>query len=105
MITGEGIQEAKEVIASGGVDDLIYPWKQIRILRTGLVETSEVYAEAPTAISLWNDHQISNPCGVGYLAYQLGLLPLLNFLDDEVLFLLRLLPCLLLHWVCLRAHS
>jgi hypothetical protein len=26
-------------------------------------------------------------------------------LDDEVLFLLHLLPCLLLHWVCLRAHG
>jgi hypothetical protein len=26
-------------------------------------------------------------------------------LDDEVMFLLRLLPCLLLHGVCLRAHG
>jgi hypothetical protein len=40
---------------------------------------------------------------VGYLAYQLGLLQLLYFLDDKVLFLLRLLPGLLLHGVCLRA--
>jgi hypothetical protein len=74
MITGEGIQEAKEVLASGGVDDLIYPWEQIRILRTGIVETCKVHAEAPTAISLWDNNQISNPGGVGYLAYQLGLL-------------------------------
>jgi hypothetical protein len=52
MITGEGIQEAKEVATGGGVDNLIYPWEWIRILRTGFVETCEVHAEAPTAISL-----------------------------------------------------
>jgi hypothetical protein len=74
MIAGEGIQEAKEVTARGGVDDLIYPWEWIRILGTGLVETCEVHAEAPTAISLWDNHQIGNLGGVGYLAYQLGLL-------------------------------
>jgi hypothetical protein len=74
MIAEEGIQEAKEVIACGGVDDLIYPWERVRILRTSLVETSKVYAEAPTAISFWHDHRINNPCGVSYLAYQLGLL-------------------------------
>jgi hypothetical protein len=74
MITGEGIQEAKEVAAGGGVDDLIYPWERIRILGTGLVETCKVHAEAPTAISLWDNYRIGNPGGVGYLAYQLGLL-------------------------------
>jgi hypothetical protein len=74
MITREGIQEAKEVAAGGGVDDLIYPWERIRILRTGFVETCKVHAEAPTAISLWDDHRIGDPSGVGYLAYQLGLL-------------------------------
>jgi hypothetical protein len=105
IITGEGIQEAKKVTAGGGVNDLIYPWERIGILRIDLVETSEIYTEAPTAISLGNNHRISNPHGVGYLAYQLGLLQLLDFLDDEVLFLLRLLPCLLLHRVCLRAHG
>jgi hypothetical protein len=50
MIAGEGIQEAKEVTAGGGVDDLIYPWERIRILGIGLVETCEVHAEAPTTI-------------------------------------------------------
>jgi hypothetical protein len=69
MIAGEGIQEAKEVTASGGVDDLIYPWERIRILGTGLVETCEVHAEAPTAVRLWDDHRIGDPGGVGYLAY------------------------------------
>jgi hypothetical protein len=53
---------------------LIYPWERIRILRAGLVETCKVHAEAPTAISLWDNHRISNLGGVGYLAYQLGLL-------------------------------
>jgi hypothetical protein len=53
---------------------LIYPWEQIRILRTGFVETCKVHVEAPTAISLWDDHRIGNPGGVGYLSYQLGLL-------------------------------
>jgi hypothetical protein len=105
MIAGECIQEAKEVTACGGVDDLIYPWERVRILRASLTETSKVYAEVTTSISFWHDHQISNPRGVSYLAYQLGLLQLLNFLDDEVLFLLRLLSCLLFHWVCLRAHG
>jgi hypothetical protein len=105
MIAREGIQEAKEVAAGGGVDDLIYPWEWIRILRIGLVETCKVHAEAPTAVILWNDHRISNPGGVGYLAYQLGLLQVLYLLDDEVLFLLCLLPGLLLHGVCLRAHG
>jgi hypothetical protein len=105
MIAGEGIQEAKEVTAGGGVDDLIYPRERIRILGTGLVETCEVHVEAPTAVSLWDDHRISNLGGVGYLAYQLGLLHLLYFLDDEVLLLLHLLPSLLLHGVCLRAHG
>jgi hypothetical protein len=84
---------------------LIYPWKRIRILGTGLVETCEVHAEAPTTIRLWDNHQIGNPGGVGYLAYYLGLLQLLYFLDDEVLLLLRLFPSLLLHGVCLRAHG
>jgi hypothetical protein len=74
MITGEGIQEAKEVAAGGGVDDLIYPWERIRILRTGFVETCKVHAEVPTAVSFGDNHWISNPGGVGYLAYQLGLL-------------------------------
>jgi hypothetical protein len=74
MIAGEGIQEAKEVTACGGVNDLIYTWERVRILRTCLVETSKLWEEAPTAISLWNDHRISNPCGLSYLAYQLGLL-------------------------------
>jgi hypothetical protein len=46
MIAGEGIQEAKEVTAGGGVNDLIYPWERIRILGTGLVETCEIHAEA-----------------------------------------------------------
>jgi hypothetical protein len=105
MTAGEGIQEAKEVTTGGGVDDLMYPWEWIRILGTGLVETCKVHAEAPTAISLWDNHWIGNPGGVGYLAYQLGLLQLLYLLDDEVLFLLRLLPGLLLHGVCLRAHG
>jgi hypothetical protein len=73
-IAGEGIQEAKEVAAGGGVSDLIYPWERIRILRTGLVETHKVHAEAPTAVSLWDNHRIGNPGGVGNLAYQLGLL-------------------------------
>jgi hypothetical protein len=69
MIAEEGIQEAKEVTTGGGVDDLIYLWERIRILGTGLVETCEVHSEAPTAISLWDDHRIGNPGGVGYLAY------------------------------------
>jgi hypothetical protein len=53
---------------------LIYPWERVRILRTGFVETCKVHTEAPTAICLSKDHRISNPCGVGYLAYQLSLL-------------------------------
>jgi hypothetical protein len=69
MIDGEGIQEAKEVTAGGGVDYLIYPWERIRILGTGLVETCEVHVEEPTAIRLWDNHRIGNPSGVGYLAY------------------------------------
>jgi hypothetical protein len=69
MIAGESIQEAKKVAAGGGVDDLIYPRERIRIFGTGLVETCEVHAEAPTAVSLWDDHRISNPGGVGHLAY------------------------------------
>jgi hypothetical protein len=84
MIAGEGIQEAKEVTVGGGVDDLMYPWEWIRILGTCFVETCEVHAEAPTAIGLWDNHRIGNPGGVRYLAYQLGLLQLLYFLDDEV---------------------
>jgi hypothetical protein len=59
----------------------------------------------PTAISLWDNHRICNPGGVGYLAYQLGLLQLLYLLDNEILFLLCLLPSLLLHGVRLRAHG
>jgi hypothetical protein len=74
MITGEGIQEAKEVAAGGGVDDLIYPWERIRILGTTFVETCKVHTEAPTAVSFGDNHWISNLSGVGYLAYQLGLL-------------------------------
>jgi hypothetical protein len=74
MIAREGIQEAKEVTACGGVDDLIYHWERIRILGTGFVETCEVHTEAPTAISLWDNHRIGNPGGVRYLAYQLSLL-------------------------------
>jgi hypothetical protein len=73
MIAGECIQEAKEVTACGGVDDLIYPWEQVRILRIGLVETSKVYIEVSTTISFWHDHRISNPRGVSYLTYQLSL--------------------------------
>jgi hypothetical protein len=69
MIAGESIQEAKEVAAGGGVDDLIYPWEQIRVLGTSLVETCEVHAEVPTTIRLWDDHRIGNPGGVGYLTY------------------------------------
>jgi hypothetical protein len=69
MIAGEGIQDAKEVTAGGGVDDLIYPRERIRILGTCLVETCEIHAEAPTAISLWDNHRIGDPGGVGYLAY------------------------------------
>jgi hypothetical protein len=69
MLAGEGIQEAKEVTVGGGVDDLIYPWERIRILGTGLVETCEVHAEAPTTIRLWDNHRIGNLGGVGYLAY------------------------------------
>jgi hypothetical protein len=69
MIAGEGIQESKEVAAGGGVDDLIYPWERIRILGIGLVETCKVHAETPTAISLWDNHRIGNPGGVGYLVY------------------------------------
>jgi hypothetical protein len=105
MIAGEGIQEAKEVTAGGGLNDLIYPREWIRILGIGFVETCEIHAEAPTAISLWDNHWIGNLGGVGYLAYQLGLLQLLYFLDDKVLFLLCLFPGLLLHRVCLRAHG
>jgi hypothetical protein len=105
MIAGEGIQEAKEITAGGGIDDLIYPREWIEILGTGFVETGEIHTEAPTTISLWDNHRISNPGGVGYLAYQLGLLQLLYFLDDKVMFLLRLFPGLLLHGVCLRAHG
>jgi hypothetical protein len=74
MIAGEGIQEAKEVTAGGGVEDLIYPWEWTRILGTGFVETCEVHAKVTTAISLWNNHRIGNPGGVCYLAYKLGLL-------------------------------
>jgi hypothetical protein len=69
MVAGESIQEAKEVTTGGGVNDLIYPREQIGILWTGLVETSEVHAKAPTAIRLWDDHRICNPGGVGYLSY------------------------------------
>jgi hypothetical protein len=80
-------------------------WERIRILGTGFVETCKVHTEAPVVVSLWDNHWISNPGGVGYLAYQLGLLQLLYLLDDEVLSLLCLLPSLLLHGVCLRAHG
>jgi hypothetical protein len=74
MITGEGVQEGKEVAAGDGVNDLIYPWERIRILSIGFVETCKVRAEASTAISLWDNHRIGDPGGMGYLAYQLGLL-------------------------------
>jgi hypothetical protein len=74
MITREGIQEAKEVAAGGGVDDLIYPRERIRILGIGFVETCKVHTEASTVVSLWDNHWISNRGGVVYLTYQLGLL-------------------------------
>jgi hypothetical protein len=41
MIAREGIQEAKEVTAGSGVNDLIYPREWIRILGTCFVETCE----------------------------------------------------------------
>jgi hypothetical protein len=63
MIAGEGIQEAKEIIADGGVDDLIYPREWIRILGIGFVETCEVHAEAPTTISFWDDHRFAIQVG------------------------------------------
>jgi hypothetical protein len=28
-----------------------------------------IHGEAPTAISLWDNHRIGDPGGVGYLAY------------------------------------
>jgi hypothetical protein len=87
MVPREGIQEAKEVAASGTVDNLINPWERVRILREGLVETGEIHTEAPTAVSFRHNHEISYPGGVRNLAYQLGLLQLLNFMNDEVLFL------------------
>jgi hypothetical protein len=50
-----------------------------------------------TAVSFGHDHRIGNPCGMSHLAYQPGLLQLLNFLNDEVLLLWRLLSRLLLY--------
>jgi hypothetical protein len=50
----------------------------------------------------WMDWRLSNH----FLPQASSLaLKLLYFLDDKVLFLLRLFPGLLLHGVCLRAHS
>jgi hypothetical protein len=105
MIPIEGIQEAKKVAAGGGVDNLIIPWEREQILGASLVEAGEVHAKAPTAICFRHDHKIGYPGGVGDLVYQLGLLQLLNFLDDEVLFLGCLSSCILLHWMRLSAHD
>jgi hypothetical protein len=87
MVTQEGIQKVKKVIAGGGVDDLIYPRERVSILGAGFVETGEVHAEASTAYSFRHDHQIGNPCGVSHLTYQPSLLQLVDFLNDEVKFL------------------
>ena len=97
MVTREGVQKTEELAAGSGVDDLVDPWEGIGVLGAGLVEAGEVDAEAASFGVFGDNHTVGEPSGVNHFLDDAGLLQLLYFLDDEILFLWRLAPRLLLH--------
>jgi hypothetical protein len=61
MKTRVSIQEGQEVAPRGRIHDLIYSWKWIWVLGTGLIKVGIVDAHLKLPISLGNDDWIGQP--------------------------------------------
>ena len=99
------VQKTKELAAGSGVHDLVDPWEGIGVLRAGLVEVGEVDVVAAFSGVLGDDHTIGEPSGMNDFLDDAGFLQFFYFFDDEILFLWRLAPCLLLHGACVGTHG
>jgi hypothetical protein len=90
-----GIYEGQQVTPGGGVYNLIYPRKWIRIFWTCLIKIGVVNAHPKLPISLWDDDRIGQPHWVVDLFDEASLQQLADLFTDEVLPLDGLLPWLL----------
>jgi hypothetical protein len=104
VVARERVEEAQQVTACRGVQDLVDARQRKRILWAALVEICEVDARPHSPVRLWNYNGVRLPHGVHHLSDHLGLLKLPHFLDDEIMLVLRLTMNLLLDGACLGAH-
>jgi hypothetical protein len=90
-----GIYEGQQVTPGGGIYNLIYSRKWIRVFWTCLIEVGVVDAHLKLPISLWDHDQIGQPHWVVDLLDEASLQQLVDLFTDEVLPLDGLLPWLL----------
>jgi hypothetical protein len=92
-----GIYEGQQVTPGGGVYNLIYSRKRIRVFWTCLIKIGVVDAHPKLPVSLRDDDRIGQPPWVVDLFDEASLQQLADFFTDEVLPLDGLLPWLLSH--------
>jgi hypothetical protein len=97
MKTRIGIYEGQQVTPRGGVYNLIYSRKWIRVFWTCLIKIGVVDAHPKLPVSLWDDDWVCQPLWVVDLFNEASLQQLADLFTDEVLLLDRLLPWLLSH--------
>jgi hypothetical protein len=102
METRVSIKEGHEVAPRGRIHDLIYSWKWIWVLGTGLIEVGVVDAHLKLPISLGNNDWIGQPYWVMDLFDEASAQQLPDLLTDEILKLNGLSPRLLTHRLSIR---
>jgi hypothetical protein len=90
-----GIYEGQQITPGGGVYNLIYSRKWIRVFWTCLIEIGVVDAHPKLPISLWDHDRIGQPYWVVDLLDEASLLQLADLFMDEGLPLNGLLAWLL----------
>jgi hypothetical protein len=95
MKTRIGFYEGQQVTPVGGVYNLIYSRKRIRVFWTCVIEIGVVDAHPKLPVSLWDNDRIGQPHWVVDLFDEASLQQLADLFMDEVLPLNGLLPWLL----------
>ena len=85
VISRESVHEAEKLVANCGVHYQVEPMYGKAIFRIGSVDISEVDAEFPFAICLFDEDYISQPVRVLYFSDSFVLEEFVNFFIDRLL--------------------
>lgn len=70
VVLGVRVQEAEQLVSSGGIGHLVYPGNGKAILRADLIEVYEIYVYPPIPVVFLYEDWVRNPMEIFSLVYE-----------------------------------